>query len=59
MNILLFHTKRKCWIWDFLILMVELLISCLPRRLRLILEPTNQFFLINQFNIENQPSDFN
>ena len=48
MNILFFHTKRKCWIWDFLILMIELIISCLPKRLRLFLEPTDQSFLINQ-----------
>ena len=61
MNILFFHTKRKCWIWDFLILMIELIISCLPKRLRLILEPTNQSFLINRkYNIiENQSGELN
>ena len=61
MNIIYFQTKRKCWIWDFLILMIELMISCLPKRLRFILEPTNQSSLINQkFNIvENQSGDLN
>ncbi len=61
MNILFFHTKRMCWIWDFLILMIELIISCFPKRLRLILEPTNQSFPINQeYHIaENQSADLN
>ena len=61
MNRLYFQTKRKCWIWDFLILMIELMISCLPKRLRFILEPTNQSSLINRkYNIvENQSGDLN
>jgi len=57
MKILYFKTKRKSWIWDFLILMIELIISCLPKRLRFILEPTNQSSLINQkYNIVENPS---
>jgi hypothetical protein len=61
MNILFFHTKRKCWIWDFLILMLELIISGLPKRLRLILEPTNRSFLIDPkyHNVENQSGELN
>ncbi len=59
MNILFFHTKRMCWMWDFLILMIELVISCLPKRVRLFLEPANQPFVMNQeYNIvENQSGD--
>jgi hypothetical protein len=41
--------------------MIELMISCLPKRLRFILEPTNQSSLINQkYNIvEKQSGDLN
>ncbi|MGA3084317.1 MAG: hypothetical protein ABSE95_05930 [Thermodesulfobacteriota bacterium] len=61
MNILYLQTKRKSWIWDFLILTIELMVSCLPKRLRFILEPTNQSSLINQkYNIvEKQSGDLN
>ena len=38
MNIFQFSTNKKCWIFDFLILVIELMISYLPKRLRLIFE---------------------
>lgn len=62
MKILYFQTKRKSGVWDLLVLIIELMISCLPRRLRFILEPTNQPSLINRkYNIivENQSGDLN
>lgn len=61
MNILYLQTKRKSWIWDFLILTIELMVSCLPKRLRFILEPTNQSSVINQKDniVEKQSGGLN
>ena len=60
MNAMNFLTKRKCWIFDFLILIIELMISCLPKRLRLIFESNNRFPLIshNHEILGVQSSDF-
>jgi hypothetical protein len=61
MNGLYFSTNRKCWIFDFLILIMELMNSCLPKRLRVIGASSNSFALINQKHefIETQSGDFN
>jgi hypothetical protein len=60
MNIFQFSTDKNCWIFDFLILVIELMISCLPKRLRLIFESPDPTTMINrkQEIIGYQSGDF-
>lgn len=61
MNVLCFSTKRNGWLLDFLVLIFELMVACLPKRLRLLLESTYPSALIdlNQEIFGIQSSDFN